>query len=270
MGDVCAAPQADGELDGRYSEHSQLLERSICSMDVRAVGLHACAERACSFFSAAAGELEAHEEREAAIDEAAEQRVRGLRKVSVGLRVEGNWGVHWHRAGGSASDLKRQVQNRVKGGLARVCTIVVPDSLSKWSMVKRKTIYSMRDRGLHPSRPRPPSSTLRFRTKRTAACRADGPHKKARNIRCITALQMFDCKEDFRLADEEREEAVKKSTDRVRMAADEEELETSFARAIEFLDEVRSALPKDAARGGRPKRRRPASTATNLHLLDTT
>lgn len=79
--DVCAAPQANGELDGRYSEHSQLLERSICSMDVRAVGLHACAERACSFFSAAAGELEAHEEREVAIDEAAEQRVRGLRQV---------------------------------------------------------------------------------------------------------------------------------------------------------------------------------------------
>lgn len=61
-----------------------------------------------------------------------------------------------------------------------------------------------------------------------------------------TALQMFDCKEDFRLADEEREEGVKRSTDRVRMAADEEELETSFTRVIELLDEVRSALPQEA------------------------
>lgn len=73
---VCNPSQADGELDGRYSEHSKLLERSIRSMDARAVGLHACAERACSFFSAVAVELEAHEEREAVIDEAAEQRVR--------------------------------------------------------------------------------------------------------------------------------------------------------------------------------------------------
>lgn len=49
---------------------------------------------------------------------------------------------------------------------------------------------------------------------------------------------MFECKEDFRLSDEDREEAVKAATDRVRMAADEKELEASFARAIGLLDEV--------------------------------
>lgn len=50
---------------------------------------------------------------------------------------------------------------------------------------------------------------------------------------------MFECKEDFRLADEDREDAVRTSTDRVRMAADEEELETSFARVMDLLDQVR-------------------------------
>lgn len=52
--------------------------------------------------------------------------------------------------------------------------------------------------------------------------------------------KMLECQEDFRLADENREEAVRASTDRVRMAADEKELETSFARSIALLDEVQS------------------------------
>ncbi|CBJ30237.1 conserved unknown protein [Ectocarpus siliculosus] len=50
--------------------------------------------------------------------------------------------------------------------------------------------------------------------------------------------RMFECKEDFRLADEDREDEVKTSTSRVRMAADENELETSFARVIDLLDQV--------------------------------
>lgn len=50
---------------------------------------------------------------------------------------------------------------------------------------------------------------------------------------------MFEGKEDFRLADEDREESVRTSTDRVRMAADEEELEASFARVMDLLDQVR-------------------------------
>lgn len=49
---------------------------------------------------------------------------------------------------------------------------------------------------------------------------------------------MFDCKEDFRLADEDREEAVQASTNRVRMGADEKELEASFVRAMSLLDEA--------------------------------
>lgn len=51
-------------------------------------------------------------------------------------------------------------------------------------------------------------------------------------------MEMFECQEDFRLADEDREDFVKASTDRVRMAADEKELEYSFKRAINLLDEV--------------------------------
>lgn len=50
-------------------------------MDARAAGLHACAERLCSFFAAVATELEAHEEREAAIDEAGELRVSTLQRT---------------------------------------------------------------------------------------------------------------------------------------------------------------------------------------------
>eukprot|EP00903_Cladosiphon_okamuranus_P015016 g13894.t1 len=53
--------------------------------------------------------------------------------------------------------------------------------------------------------------------------------------------RMFECKEDFRLADEDREDAVKTSTDRVRMAADEEELETSFTRVMDLLDQVEAS-----------------------------
>lgn len=59
---------------------------------------------------------------------------------------------------------------------------------------------------------------------------------------------MFECQEDFRLADEDREDAVKTSTDRVRMAADEDELEASFMRVMGLLDQVR--------RRQREKRRR--------------
>ena len=50
--------------------------------------------------------------------------------------------------------------------------------------------------------------------------------------------QMFDRQEDFRLADEDREAMVKACTDRVRMAASEEELDASFARVTSLLDEV--------------------------------
>ncbi|CAN0467417.1 unnamed protein product, partial [Ectocarpus sp. 12 AP-2014] len=50
--------------------------------------------------------------------------------------------------------------------------------------------------------------------------------------------RMFECTEDFRLADEDREDEVKTSTSRVRMAADENELETSFARVMDLLDQV--------------------------------
>lgn len=49
---------------------------------------------------------------------------------------------------------------------------------------------------------------------------------------------MFDRQEDFRLDDEDREALVKACTDRVRMAAGEEELEASFARVVALLDEV--------------------------------
>lgn len=49
---------------------------------------------------------------------------------------------------------------------------------------------------------------------------------------------MFEHKEDFRLADEDREDAIKTSTARIRMAADEEELDASFARVMDLLDEV--------------------------------
>ncbi|CAM9524177.1 unnamed protein product, partial [Sphacelaria rigidula] len=121
--DAVVVEEANGELDARFSEHSQLLDLSIRAMDSHALGLHTCAEQVCSFFAAVAMELETHESTEVAIDDAAEAR-------------------------------------------------------------------------------------------------------------------MFECKEDFRLADEDREEAVKASTDRVRMAADEEELEVSFAKAISLLDEV--------------------------------
>ena len=60
-------------------------------MDSRAQGLHACAERLCSFFAALALELEEHEEREAKIDESGEQRVRGSGRFSLilGLRWMG-------------------------------------------------------------------------------------------------------------------------------------------------------------------------------------
>ena len=50
--------------------------------------------------------------------------------------------------------------------------------------------------------------------------------------------KMFEHKEDFRLADEDREDAIKTSTARIRMAADEEELDASFARVMDLLDEV--------------------------------
>lgn len=73
---ACNPPQADDELASRLSEQSQLLERSIRSMDARAQELHGCAERVCAFFAALSAELEAHEENKAAIDEAGEQRVR--------------------------------------------------------------------------------------------------------------------------------------------------------------------------------------------------
>lgn len=55
--------------------------------------------------------------------------------------------------------------------------------------------------------------------------------------------QMFDCAEDFMLADEDRERAVKDATDRVRMAADETELEASFDRAMSLLEEARARTP---------------------------
>ncbi|CAN0490793.1 unnamed protein product, partial [Scytosiphon promiscuus] len=50
--------------------------------------------------------------------------------------------------------------------------------------------------------------------------------------------KVFDCKEDFRLADEDREDSIRMSTDRVRMAADETELEVSFAKVMALLDQV--------------------------------
>lgn len=49
-------------------------------MDARAQELHACAERVCAFFAALSAELEAHEEKKSAIDEAGEQRVRARKK----------------------------------------------------------------------------------------------------------------------------------------------------------------------------------------------
>lgn len=52
--------------------------------------------------------------------------------------------------------------------------------------------------------------------------------------------QIFDCAEDFRLADEDRERAVKDTTDRVRMAADEAELKASFDKAMSLLEEARA------------------------------
>lgn len=67
--------QANGELDARFSEHSQLLDLSIRAMDSHALGLHTCAEQVCSFFAAVAMELETHESTEVAIDDAAEARV---------------------------------------------------------------------------------------------------------------------------------------------------------------------------------------------------
>ncbi|CAM9400850.1 unnamed protein product [Ectocarpus fasciculatus] len=121
--DLVVSEEADGELVARFSEQSQLMERALRSMDARAQSLHACAERACSFFAAVALEAETHEEIEAKIDESGEQR-------------------------------------------------------------------------------------------------------------------MFECNEDFRLADEDREDEVKTSTSRVRMAADENELEASFARVMDLLDQV--------------------------------
>ncbi|CAM9626990.1 unnamed protein product, partial [Pylaiella littoralis] len=55
--DGVVSQEADGELSARYSEQTQLLERALRSMDARAQSLHACAERACSFFEAVASEL---------------------------------------------------------------------------------------------------------------------------------------------------------------------------------------------------------------------
>ncbi|CAM9316736.1 unnamed protein product, partial [Laminaria digitata] len=124
--DGVVSEEADDELAARLSEQSQLLERSIRSMDARAQELHACAERACTFFAGLSTELETHEENKAAVDEAGEQR-------------------------------------------------------------------------------------------------------------------MFDRQEDFRLADEDREALVKATTDRVRMAAGEEELDASFTRAMALLDEVEAS-----------------------------
>lgn len=69
------SPQTTDELEARFSEHSLLLDRSIHVMDSRAAGLHTCTERFCSFFAAIAEELEAHDRRETAIDEAGEKRV---------------------------------------------------------------------------------------------------------------------------------------------------------------------------------------------------
>ncbi|CAM9618005.1 unnamed protein product [Scytosiphon promiscuus] len=121
--DGVISEEADGELAARLAEQSQLLERALRSMDARAQGLHACAERTCSFFARVALEIETHGDLEAKIDESGEQRV-------------------------------------------------------------------------------------------------------------------FDCKEDFRLADEDREDSIRMSTDRVRMAADETELEVSFAKVMDLLDQV--------------------------------
>ena len=75
MSAIRLSPQTTDELEARFSEHSLLLDRSIRFMDSRAVGLHSCAERFCSFFAAIAEELEAHDRRETAIEEAGEKRV---------------------------------------------------------------------------------------------------------------------------------------------------------------------------------------------------
>ncbi|CAN0425088.1 unnamed protein product, partial [Scytosiphon promiscuus] len=56
--DGVISEEADGELAARLAEQSQLLERALRSMDARAQGLHACAERTCSFFAAVALEIE--------------------------------------------------------------------------------------------------------------------------------------------------------------------------------------------------------------------
>lgn len=89
-------PQADDELASRFSEQSELLERSIRSMDARAQELHACAERACTFFAGISAELEAHEEKKAIIDEAGEQRVRAPNKPAAVRRVEPSAGSPRH------------------------------------------------------------------------------------------------------------------------------------------------------------------------------
>ena len=51
---------------------------------------------------------------------------------------------------------------------------------------------------------------------------------------------MFNLKEDFRLANDVREGDVTHALDRLRHAADEKELELSFARALELLDLIES------------------------------
>lgn len=83
-------------------------------------------------------------------------------------------------------------------------------------------------------------------------------HAHVHPLTAVHVSQMFDCKEDFRLADEDREAAVTSSTDRVRMAADEKELEASFTRAMGLLDEV--GLP--------PKRRHSRGVKLHAQFLD--
>lgn len=70
--------------------------------------------------------------------------------------------------------------------------------------------------------------------------------------------KMFDCQEDFRLADEDREQIIKDSTSRLRMAADEQELEVSFKTVTSLLDEVRRD-PLYPIHGRRRKARRSRS-----------
>lgn len=189
-------------------------------MDSRAQGLHTCADRLCSFFAALASELEMHEEREAKIDESGEQRVRRRRGVCL-------WEI-LHRM---------PVLSRVRFS---PLALAINTCAFPFAPCDGSAIHSREQ----PVLARSPTALSKRHVGSKARLEAlfirDDVSLRSPLVGWFLARssKMFEHKEDFRLADEDREDAIRASTARIRMAADEEELDASFARVMDLLDQV--------------------------------